>query len=61
MIEAIIAESLKGNYRDELNFPDGVGIYYQQKNCKCTVDDTNTRKLKFLKKLSIGNFIQFCG
>lgn len=31
VIEAIIAESLKGNYRDELDFPDGVGIYYQQK------------------------------
>lgn len=31
MIEAVIAESLKGNYRDKLDFPDGIGIYYQQK------------------------------
>lgn len=51
MIEAVIAESLKGNYRDELDFPDGIGFYYQQKNCKCTIDDTNTKKNQVTKMI----------
>lgn len=59
-IEAIIAESLKVNYRDKLHFPNGTGIYYQRKTVKCTIDDTNTRKLK-LKNYPLAILYNFCG
>lgn len=44
VIEGIIAQSLKRKYRNKINFPDGIGIDYKKKNCKCTIDDTNTCK-----------------
>lgn len=31
MIEAIIAESFEGYYRDKLDFLDGINIYYEPK------------------------------
>lgn len=50
MIEAVIAESLKGNYRDKLDFPDGIGIYYQQKTVSAQ-SMTQTQKKNQVTKI----------
>lgn len=50
MIEAVVAESLVGNYRDKLDFLDGTGTYFEPKKTKQTKCMTQIQENSSLKK-----------